>query len=302
MLRGYRAFGLWAALAGVLRAALAVVLRAALAVVLLAALTGLMLAAQIAGAAPTNHRQATSKAEQILASLRLPSGSSQSQTDPSGGSLAQPALGSSAQNSVDLTSFWRVPGDPRSVDQWLQQNPPSGAVLSGRGEGMLRHGTQEWDLEFSFGSPGRELAIGLVGAGGGTALRADAEVMWFVLRPRWEKVPRDVSSLQVRSVANDPPRRRSLIVTSRSAIRRIVSMVNRLPAAQPVNQHCPKDSGPDVTLAFLQANGHKPVAVVSADGSGCGGVRFTLRGRRGPALNGGRLLVSELESLLKTRF
>ena len=59
-------------------------------------------------------------------------------------------------------------------------------------------------------------------------------------------------------------------------------------------------SVPSQTLEVEVASG--PVAVATADGSGCGLVTFTLHGRSAPALIDGPQPLARLESLLRTRF
>ncbi len=90
----------------------------------------------------------------------------------------------------------------------------------------------------------------------------------------------------------------SQTVTNASQIATIVSLVNALPPGQPWVTACPADIGPDVTLNFLSAAGAAPLATTVADGSGCGGVSFTLRGRTAPGLSNGPELDTRLGHLL----
>ena len=91
-------------------------------------------------------------------------------------------------------------------------------------------------------------------------------------------------------------------MTDRRRVRRIVSMVDRLPAAQPGPVACPADVGPIVTLGFASAasGGHRLARVV-ADGGGCGFVALWIRGHRRPALQGGAGLIKFLGPLLGIR-
>jgi hypothetical protein len=136
--------------------------------------------------------------------------------------------------------------------------------------------------------------------GGGTAVRIDAQDVYFVPRPRWEQLPAGITSIDVtvrrlnRYTGHTSTTKQT--VTATTQITKIASMVDRLPPGQPWELFCPVDFGPNVTLGFLE--GTKQVASVVADGSGCGGVSFSLRGKQAPPLSDGGELITRLGHLL----
>lgn len=245
---------------------------------------------------PTSRGQATADAHKVMAALQLPAGASETGSDPSGGLLKQ-AIHPVTPNLVDLHSFWTVPGDPDNVYQWVRHHPPAGSKLTAHGVGLQNGIWQDGWAAFSFqgdfaGAPSQSLVLDVAAArGGGAAVRADAEVVWLLLRPRWERVPPGVWVVTVAQHG------RTARVTDAGRVGRIVALVNRLPAAQPGVRSCPVDVGPTVRLSFFAAPASRPVAVATAGGSGCGLVAFTLRGHSAPPLTDGPHLIGSLRAL-----
>jgi hypothetical protein len=146
----------------------------------------------------------------------------------------------------------------------------------------------------------RELIVSVTLAStGGTAVRADAQVVWVTARPPWERVP---ASARVVTITADEPGRqrpRTLAVTG-ARVRRIIKLVNALGAAQPGAILCPADRGLLVSLVFRHTRSGPVLATVVADGSGCGGVSFELGQRPAPPLTGGPRLIRQLQRQLHT--
>ena len=94
----------------------------------------------------------------------------------------------------------------------------------------------------------------------------------------------------------------TLAVTQRHELRRIIRLVDELAEAPHGAASCPEDRAPIVKLAFEDRSDDQPLAVVTADGSGCGLVDFALRGRRQGALSDGPGLIDRLGALLEIRF
>lgn len=246
-------------------------------------------------AAPVNRHQARSDARRILGELRLPPGAAASASDPSGGVLRQPASRPATPNLVDVHGFWTLPGDPQGALDWIERHPPAGSrqTLSGAGAGS---GAQDdWFAGFSFPGPAeRTLLVTVTDAGGGTtALRADAQVIWLAVRPRWERVP---SAVRLVTVTQGPT---AMVEGDPGRVRRIAGLVNHLPVAQPGATACPVDTGQRMRLAFRRSANGPPVAVAIAEGGGCGLVTFSLHGRRGPVLAGGRRLIRRVRAILR---
>jgi hypothetical protein len=239
----------------------------------------------------------------------LPPGAMGSAANPAPGStLDGPALATATPARVDVHAFWRVPGAPTEVIDWVEAHPPVGSTgVLGTGV-SARHGVPyAWSVAFAFPPVpnvllSRTVAIVATAArGGGTGLRADGEVVWSVLRPRWEEIPAGVRLVSItdRRVGGRVSSGRT--VTGRRKVDRIVALINGLPRLQPGFRSCPADRGPLVDLTFRASAGAPPAVVASADGGGCGVVTFRIRGRMAPALSGGPGVVKALDRLLGER-
>jgi hypothetical protein len=256
-----------------------------------------------------NQRTARSGAAPLLAKLRLPAGATRSSADPAANSaLNMPAIETATPARVDRHAFWRVPGAPQTAIAWIRAHPPAGSSgVFTSGVSSVHFVPYAWSVSFSFPvKPGvlRSKTLGVVvtaARGGGTAVRADAELVWTVVRPGWERVPAGVRAVTITDDRLGEPAGSPRTVTDPAQVNRIVALVNGLPRAQPGVFSCPADMGPLVGLSFLPAPGAVPVAVASADGSGCGIVTFRIGGRTAPSLSGGPGLIKSLDSLLGTQ-
>lgn len=265
------------------------------------ALAALVAAAAAFASAPTSRRAAIPLARRVLAALRLPAGATRAHGDFTGGRLRHPGQAPLTPNLVDLHSFWRVPEDPASVYQWLLHNPPPGWKPLATGEGT-QNGAFTYGLVV-YGSSLKSLVVATTAApGGGAAVRADAEVVWLFVRPRSERVPSGIRMVTITSQRPGGRRSGPIVVSAPRTVRRIVTLVNRLPAAQPGVASCSADIGPYVAIEFRRAAAQAPVAVATADDTGCGSVTFTLNGRREHLLTDGPRLIARLEALLRVRF
>jgi hypothetical protein len=264
-----------------------------------------------AGARTTaqNERAAHSAARQMLAQLRLPAGAKRVSSDLSRASLLGHAPEHPATRSlVDVHSFWHVPGNPAAVLAWIEAHPPAGSMR--QASGGLETASAEratWD-GYNFGAvngaiESRWLLVEVArAAGGGTALRADAQAVWVVAKPRTERIPLPVKAISITSSRPGKPASPAHTVTGPDRIRRIVAFVDGLPRAQPGVLACPADVGPLVRLEFRPALQAAPTATAIADGSGCGLVTLRIRGHREPALTGGPRLIRWLQSQLGITF
>jgi hypothetical protein len=279
------------------------------AAILVAAAVGLAgLADEASAGTAANQRAAGISAHALLLTLRLPAGAQPSATDPArSDALARSPSAPATPALVDLHRFWWLPGGLQEVSNWIQHHPPHGATGNMGGASATPGGTTSQWTGFGFAPRSgvlseRELIVTVAHArGGGTALRADAQVVWVVARPSSERVPGDVRQIIIvvrrPSVPASAPQR----VAAAAQIRAIVSLVNLLPLSQPGVVSCPADVGPFVRLRFLPATGSSPLAEVTADGSGCGLVTFSLRGHSEPALAGGPGLIRRLEAILHAK-
>ncbi|HEY6396314.1 MAG TPA: hypothetical protein VIX82_02555, partial [Solirubrobacteraceae bacterium] len=145
---------------------------------------------------------------------------------------------------------------PDQVLRFVNAHRPAGGsqVVSGRGDNP--------EFQFvGFGWPPRPGVLGnrwllgeVVGlSDGSTGVRADAQVVWIMPRAASERVPAGVRTIDItRGVPQDAPTL-SLHVTGRANIRKIIAMINQLPAAQPGAWSCPAEllGVPAVTFRFL---------------------------------------------------
>ena len=272
------------------------------AVVVAALAAGVAVAA--GGGGPTSPSAARVAAQWILGQLQLPPGASRAQSDLSASQLAMPGTRPGTPDLVDLHSFWRVPGDHFSVFEWISDHPPAGSELresgaSGRNGSIV----SQW-VGFSFGGfptewPSETLLVTVAAArGGGTAVRADAQVVWLLKRAASERIPagaRAVIASERTAFGPQGPWN----VAGLARVKRAVSIIDALPVFQPGVFSCPADNGPIVTLTFTSAasGGHR-LATAIVDGGGCEAVQLWLNGRREHALQGNPGLLNQLSSAL----
>lgn len=241
---------------------------------------------------------ARSDAASLLGRVRLPPGATSSPVEPAGdaGVLAHPGLVPATPNLVDDRAWWTVAASAQSVLAFVTGAPPAGSTLVYQGGGS-GPGTPGFSL-VGFGWPavtnvleGQELIVEIVRLGDGTTgVRADAQVVWITTRPASEHIPAGARRLWVTvSGGVGPPGARPqparpILVTSSAKIRRVVALLNRLPAYQPGVSPCPVDTGGVVQLAFYRRRGAAALAVARIDPGGCGAVRLSIDGRGQPTL------------------
>lgn len=258
------------------------------------------------GSTIANERTAKAQVGPLLASVVLPLGAARVGSDPAANSaLNAPAFSTVTPARVDAHAFWRVPGAPQAAIAWIRAHPPvgsSGVFVSGV---QTRGGVPDAvSLAFSFPVKRgllRSETLGVVATGargGDSALLADAQVVWWVARPTSERIPSGVRLVSLTVARPGRPPGLPRMVSSPARVRQIVALVDALTAEQPGSVVCPADFGPLVTLAFRSAPNVAPVAVATADGSGCGFVTLGIRGRARPGLSGGPKLIGALDKLL----
>jgi hypothetical protein len=206
---------------------------------------------------------------------------------------------------VDLHQFWRVPGDLRSVFDWIESHPPAGSAGQEGGSMGNRSGIVAQYVGYSFltphwgGAPAETLLFtGVRARGGGAAVRVDAQVVWLLKRPASERIPAGTDSIAVSDIRTVRPKgskwRWSVVDAAR--IRRVVSIIDALPAVQPGTVVCPADAGPIVSLKFARRGSR--LATASVDGGGCEIVNLWIHGRRRHALQGSPNLIKRLSAAL----
>jgi hypothetical protein len=261
-----------------------------------------------------NRRVARHDAVGLLGKLVLPDGATRVSSDPSiGRRLNAAALVEASPQLVDLHRFWRVAESPADVLAWLHKHVPSGSVVGGTGTSS-GPGFSIDSIQFGFRAVSRvllwrDLVVSVAAARGrGAAIRADAEDVWVLERPRSERVPSGTAQIDVAVTRTDFKTGHTSTtpqtVTKAATIQKVISLVDALPMDQLGAVPCPVDLGPDVTLKFLPASGSTPLAVATAQGEGCGLVSFTVESKAEPDLADGGTLVERLGRLLgfKTDF
>jgi hypothetical protein len=256
--------------------------------------------------AASNARVARRDVRALLAKVAMPSGATVVGRDPAPDArFSSPGSEPGSSALVDVHEFVRVAGDPSDAIAWFDSHAPTGSTVDGTGSGG-GPGYEFDSVSYAFAPVNNVLTSrGVVveateARGGGTAIRIDAQDVYFVPRPKWEQLPSGITAIDLTIQHEDRSTGRTSTsnqtVTDVAQVSKIVSMVDGLPPGQPWEFHCPADFGPNITLTFLQ--GSKKVASVFAEGSGCGAVTFSLGGRQGPPLSDGDEFVSRVEHLL----
>lgn len=227
----------------------------------------------------------------LIGEVPLPAGAAEVSSDPEARGT-NPWLGVSdvplSTPLVDVDRFWRAPGDPKSVMDWISAHPPSGFAQSGKETGSADGTMRFWGVHFA--APpiaGRiaseELTVGATAAtGGGTALRADAQVVWMIPRPATETIPAGVRSVLVSVDHFGRGAFKEALVTAPGKVGRLVSYVDSRQLAQPGVHSCPEIGSTTrvLDLRFLGAAGAGSVALARAVEDACGGLTFSIRGGR----------------------
>jgi hypothetical protein len=110
-------------------------------------------------------------------------------------------------NLVDVHRIWRVPAAPRKILALVRHSHPAGLRINGGGSGG-HHVIGQPEIETSWwvtfqahprsGLGSQTLTISMTAAPkGGTLLRADGQVVWVSTRSPAERVPAEVSSIEV---------------------------------------------------------------------------------------------------------
>lgn len=250
------------------------------------------------GAATTpdsNLVAARAAAQRILSVTPLPPGAVAQSADPSvGTSLSQVYLPRGPQQVVS-SRYWTASGPPGTVSDYIYARPPAGSrFYSQQGIGKPSSSSSGWQEERSFPVQTGKLTSELLEittaptAGGGTAIRADAIVIW---RPTWEQVPARTRAARVRL---DGFAQRTVTGAALAGLR---SLVNTASVVAPGAYSCPSGfPGQAIGVTFVDARG-RPLAHVAFDSAdGCGWMAMSVATQRGPALIGGYGLVPRLWS------
>lgn len=289
----------------------------------IAAATAIAIATVTAAAAATprttasaNRQAAVRDARSLLSRLELPLGATRLSGQPraDSGTLAGPPSEPATPDVVDVHTWWQVSGRPNAVLAFIAAHPPAGGRLttSGTFQGPGYAGADEG---FSWPALGgvletRSLLVTVTQLpDGSTGLRADAQDVWLIPRSAGELVPAGVHVVDVTRAATGQPPTLSLTVTDAAKVHKIVTLIDRLPIAQPGAWSCPalSDQGQFVTFTFRASAGGPALAQASQAAwateptTPCDPMSFAVRGRGQTPLLGGAAVVHEVGRLLAVK-
>jgi hypothetical protein len=216
-------------------------------------------------------------------------------------------------NLVDVRRIWRVPGSPREILALVRHSHPAGLTINGGGSGG-HHAPGQPEIETSWwvtfqahprpGLGSQTLTIAMTAApGGGTLLRADGQVVWVSTRSPAERVPADVSSIELTRRSGD--RRISLrrTISAASSVRAIIAAIERLPIVQPGTWVCPEEPAEpvEVRLSFRDHTGKVLAQAVQAAGSevgNCSPMYFSVKGSEQKPLAEGASAIDTVSQIL----
>ncbi|MGA2322165.1 MAG: hypothetical protein ABSG95_15765 [Solirubrobacteraceae bacterium] len=272
-----------------------------------------------APSARSNAQAARSAATGLLDDLALPAGRRQVLSDPSRGALlARPATRPATPDLIDVHRFWVLPGDPAGVIRWMQAHAPAGARLnetvSLAQAGVGGRGGRTLSSYVTFAFPavaGRfsseELVLDTAATGGaGTALRADAQVVWVTPRPASERIPAGVREIDITRARRGQAPSLLIAVTNPERVREVVSMIDGLATVPPTGAvACPDIpvNPPVITLRFRATAAGLVLASASqavdaTAGPPCQPMNLSIHGRPQPPLAGGLALLRRLRAII----
>lgn len=189
--------------------------------------------------------QALALARHLLALLVLPSGARHLQ-GPVPRQLRQPGVGLGALTLADVHQFDALGLPPQTASRFFGAHVPSGMRFISNGQAGGPSGVMALDVGYAPRSlpPGiyrAELDLTLVPAAGGSLVRADAQVIWYLARSAAEYLtPADFAALTVRAVILTPKHHAvTRQITSSKVIARLAGLLNGLPAAPRLVMSCP---------------------------------------------------------------
>jgi hypothetical protein len=261
------------------------------------------------------HREAAARdAARLLKRIVLPPSVASSAGEPAGDGqgLAGPGTFYAGLKHIDRHAWWTSTQPIAALDAFFRRHAPAGGRVITYGSGGTRPSAF---VAYAFAPVRRVLGtrwlvVSMVAlSGGGTGLRADADVQWIVPRPRAERIPRSVRVLDV-SVGppHAAPSTRASIV-DRGKVARIASQINGLGISQPGVMSCPaRPAGaPVVTFTFRRRLGGAVVARATQlagavePTTACDPMTLSIEGRRWPPLLGGAAVVHNAQRLLGIR-
>ncbi len=251
-------------------------------------------------------------ARSLLSAIRVPSDASPVGSVPRSSPISSVPARSATPNLVDVHRIWRVPGSPREALAIIRHSHPSGLTINGGGSaGQHAPGEREheylWYVTFQarpqLGLSSEQLAISTIAApGGGTLLRADAEVVWLSPRPAAEHVRAGVSSIVVTRGSTYRQMTLRRTISDAASVRRIMTAIDMLPIVQPGTWVYPDEPiGPVVRLSFRGHAGRVLAKAAQAAGDevgNCSPMYFSVQGREQKPLAKGASVIAIVSQTL----
>jgi hypothetical protein len=155
------------------------------ALAVLFALVAMLGTASAAGPTAAGNRQAAlAEAGRLIAVTPVPPGAVAVSGQPAALRGSSPVAGTPVVSSlVTRTAYWTTPSRPADVLTWLKFHPPhhlrQGESPVSRGPHQPTYAGYSWDAASSAAWAQASLGVGVVADGTGSAIRADAAVVWL---------------------------------------------------------------------------------------------------------------------------
>jgi hypothetical protein len=250
-------------------------------------------AVSAAGAPDANLVAARAAAQRIMSLTPLPPEAMPQPADPSAGDMLGQSFHPRGADQVLRTQYWTVSQALGSVNAYIDGHPPTGSrLVFSQGSPGAAPGSSPWQEERSFPAQAGRVTSELLeiatapATGGGTAVRADAIVLW---RPTWDQIPASARTAHVRL---DGTAQRAI---SGAALTGLRAFVNAADVVAPGVYACPAGiPGQAISVSFVDARGRALARIGSDSATGCQWLTASVAGRRGPSLLGGSTLPSRL--------
>jgi hypothetical protein len=167
-------------------------------------------------------------------------------------------------NLLSRTRLWSAPGGVAAAVAYLQAHVPSGLGLEEVGPGAP---TVTYVGESNAAYSSARLHMDVVPYEGGVAVRARSEVLWQPKAGSGRPLPADIAAVEITVRRADKAPTVTRVLLGAEA-RKLATLINALPVADPNTAVCSADTGLRDDLAFRTSSGSVKVSVkVGACGS-----------------------------------
>jgi hypothetical protein len=266
---------------------------------------GTQLASARRGPPAGSRAEAATLARLMLSRLRLPAGARRLPPVPVPRSVSGPGLWAGAFAALDLHQLFELRQPMDAVAAVLTAYVPAGMSQASTGEAAGPGGVTMREVGYTARSvPAGVYAAQLVltvapARSGGSLVRADAQVIWFPPRTAAEYIDPARYHVLTITVTIANPRQHTIrkVMTSRAVITRLAEALNRSRAEPVTIANCASIFAA-YRLAFAVSRQSRPVVVVSATRSPCGGIQIRVGGRMQPPLQDAGTVAATADRLL----